>query len=95
MKQHVPMTCLTRIRNKFWRLLKKRVHQAGSHPSQLQNMALHYIKELLEMPYVSGMEGDHHTCHQTVSVASNTPLNMPLAVPVVVFLQLGTMNFLT
>ena len=52
--------------NEFWRLLKKRVHQAGSHPSQLQNMALRYIKELLEMPSVSGVGGDCHTCHETV-----------------------------
>ena len=70
-RQQVPMNCLTRsltISNELWRLLKKRVHQAGSHPSQLQNMALIYIKELLEMPSVSGMSGNHHTCHQTVCI---------------------------
>ena len=80
MKQHVPMTCLTRslaISNELWGLLKRKAHQAGFHPSQLQNMVLLYIKELLEMPSVSGMSGNHHTCHQTVSVASNTLLNMP------------------
>ena len=70
-RQQVPMNCLTRslaISNELWRLLKKRAHQAGSHPSQLQNMALIYIKELLEMPSVSGMSGNHHTCHQTVCI---------------------------
>ena len=87
---HFPVFC-----SMLWTLLEKRVPKADLPPSLLKSLGSSFIKVLLEMRLLCGMDGNPPSSHPLVHVVSTFLWNMSFHVPKVVSPPFGTMRLET